>query len=408
MDLLRFSTAGNVDDGKSTLIGRLLLDSGSVPDDQRAAVEQASARRGHDGLDLSLLTDGLKAEREQGITIDVAYRYFSTPRRKLIIADSPGHVQYTRNMVTAASTADLSVILVDATRGVTEQTKRHASVVALLRVPHLVVCVNKMDLAGYEQRAFDRIRAAMESSLARLELDDVVFLPVSALAGDNVVATSEKMRWYDGPPLLSHLESVVVDEDAAARPVRFPVQLVLRADDGRRYAGSLASGALRVGDEVTVLPSGLSSRVQGLEKGGVPVAKAVAPAAVSLRLEDELDVSRGDMIVRRREAPRVEQDLEVMVCWMDRRPLAEGRTYTLQHTTRSARCVVKRVHEQIDMSTLERTPGEALLEQNGIGRVTLRASAPLCFDSYASNRATGALILVDEATQMTAGAGMLL
>jgi bifunctional enzyme CysN/CysC len=409
-ELLRFATAGSVDDGKSTLIGRLLHDSGAVADDQLAAVERASAARG-DRVDLSLLTDGLRAEREQGITIDVAYRYFSTPRRSFVVADTPGHQQYTRNMVTGASTADLAVVLLDARKGLVEQSRRHAFVATLLRVPHLVVAVNKMDLAGWSQDVFERVRDDVERFATKLDVHDLTLVPVSALHGDNVVERSAHMPWYEGPTLLHHLENVHVAGDRNLIDARFPVQYVIRPQsashpDYRGYAGTVASGVFKPGDEVLVLPSGLTTRIAAIDTADGPVAEAFPPMAVTLRLEDDLDVSRGDLVCRPHNAPAVTQDLEAMVCWLSERPLEPGRKLALKHTTRWARAVVKDVRYGVDVDTLHRrdVTGLAL---NDIGRVVLRTTVPVLADPYRRNRATGGFVLVDEATNVTVGAGMV-
>jgi sulfate adenylyltransferase large subunit len=439
LDLLRFTTAGSVDDGKSTLIGRLLYDTKQVFEDQLEHVERASERRGGEGaLDLALLTDGLRAEREQGITIDVAYRYFATPKRRFIIADCPGHRQYTRNMVTGASTADLAVILLDARRGVLEQSKRHAFISALLGIPHLVVAVNKMDLVDYSQERFEELVAEFEGFAKKLtgiagasHGRDIAYMPISALNGDNVVERSEAMPWYDDPAhpatLLELLEQVEVAYDHPYdRPARFPVQWVVRpanatttngtgtgtgtgtgAGDYRGYAGQLASGALRKGDEVMVLPSGRATKIAAIDTYDGELDEAIAPMSLTLRLEDELDVSRGETICRPEEAPTVARELEADVCWMAERPLRPGGRYVLKHTTRSATAVVDEIADHVDVDTLERGVPPAELGLNDIGRVHLRTSAPLVFDPYASNRRTGSFILIDEASNETVGAGMI-
>jgi bifunctional enzyme CysN/CysC len=416
-DLLRVATAGSVDDGKSTLIGRLLYDSKSVFADQLASVERTSADRGDDYTNLALLTDGLRAEREQGITIDVAYRYFSTPARSFIVADTPGHVQYTRNMVTGASTADLALVLVDARKGVVEQTRRHASLSALLRVPHLVLAVNKMDLVGFDPAVFDRIVAdftafTRAAAATGLELPDVTAVPVAALQGDNVVHRSGQMPWYGGPALLEHLEQVHVERDHGEdRPARLPVQLVLRPmsterPDYRGYAGTVASGRLRVGDDVVVLPSGLRTTVAGIDTAGGELEQAVARQAVTVRLADEIDVSRGDLIAAAGDPPVVTSVLEATVCWMTAAPLRPGTRLLVKHTTRTAKAVVTALHDRLDVTTLEREPVEALA-LNDIGRVTLRTATPLAVDPYGEDRTTGAFVLVDDATGATVGAGMV-
>ncbi|MFI1191969.1 sulfate adenylyltransferase subunit CysN [Micromonospora sp. NPDC020750] len=413
MDLLRFATAGSVDDGKSTLIGRLLYDTKSLFTDQLAAVEAVSAARGDEYTNLALLTDGLRAEREQGITIDVAYRYFATPRRKFIIADTPGHIQYTRNMVTGASTADLALILVDARKGLVEQSRRHAFLCSLLRVPHLVLCVNKMDLVDFSQEVFERIADEFTAFAAKLDVPDLTVVPVSALRGDNIVSRSENMPWYDGPSLLHHLERVHIASDRNLQDVRFPVQYVIRPQsttvtDYRGYAGQVASGVLKPGDEVMVLPSGFTSRIAAVETADGPVEEAFPPMSVTVRLEDEIDISRGDMICRPNNAPAVAQDIEAMVCWMDEtRPLQVGGKYAIKHTTRSARAIVRGLHYRLDINSLHRDETAAELRLNEIGRVRLRTTVPLLADEYRRNRTTGGFVIIDEATNRTVGAGMI-
>ena len=409
-DILRIATAGSVDDGKSTLIGRLLYDSKAVFEDQYEAVERASA--GGDYVNLALLTDGLRAEREQGITIDVAYRYFATPRRTFILADTPGHVQYTRNMVTGASTADLAIVLVDARKGMLEQSRRHAFLASLLRVPHIVVAVNKMDLVDWSEEVYEQIRAEFTSFAAKLNVPDLTVVPISALHGDNVVTRSVNTPWYDGSSLLHHLEHVHVASDRNLVDTRFPVQYVIRPQsdehhDYRGYAGTVGSGVLRPGDEVQVLPSGLTTTIAGIDGPRGPVEEAFAPMSVTVRLADDLDVSRGDMICRPLNAPRVEQDLDAMICWMTDEPLRAGRRIAVKHTTRSVRAMVKELQYRLDINTLHREPGADALGLNDIGRVRLRTTQPLFVDDYARNRVTGRFILVDEATNATVGAGML-
>ena len=412
-ELLRIATAGSVDDGKSTLIGRLLYDSKSLFDDQITAVEQVSRDRGHDYTDLALLTDGLRAEREQGITIDVAYRYFATPRRKFIIADTPGHIQYTRNMVTGASTADVALILLDARKGITEQSRRHSFLATLLGVPHLVICVNKMDLVEWSEARFDEIRAEFEEFATRLRVRDMTFIPISALVGDNVVTRSANMPWFDGSPLLSHLERLHVASDRNLVDVRFPVQYVVRPQshdvlDYRGYAGTVASGVLKPGDRVLALPSGLESTVASIETADGPVAEAYPPMAVTVTLTDEIDISRGDMLCRPHNVPHVVQDLDAQICWMDESSaLQVGRKYAIKHTTRWARVVVRAVDYRIDINTLHRDESAVELTLNEIGRVQLRATQPLFVDAYSDNRETGSFILVDESTNKTVAAGML-
>ncbi|MDO3683124.1 sulfate adenylyltransferase subunit 1 [Micromonospora sp. C28ISP2-4] len=413
MDLLRFATAGSVDDGKSTLIGRLLYDTKSLFSDQLAAVEAVSAARGDEYTNLALLTDGLRAEREQGITIDVAYRYFATPRRKFIIADTPGHIQYTRNMVTGASTADLALILVDARKGLVEQSRRHAFLCSLLRVPHLVLCVNKMDLVDWSQEVYERIADEFTAFAAKLDVPDLTVVPVSALQGDNIVTRSENMPWYEGPSLLHHLERVHIASDRNLVDVRFPVQYVIRPQsttvtDYRGYAGQVASGVLKPGDEVMVLPSGFTSRIAAVETADGPVDEAFPPMSVTVRLTDELDISRGDMICRPNNAPMAVQDIEAMVCWMDETsPLRVGGKYAIKHTTRSARAIVRGLHYRLDINSLHRDETAAELKLNEIGRVRLRTTVPLLADEYRRNRTTGGFVIIDESTNRTVGAGMI-
>jgi sulfate adenylyltransferase large subunit len=421
LDLLRFTTAGSVDDGKSTLIGRLLYDTKQVFEDQLEHVAQASERRGGEGvLDLALLTDGLRAEREQGITIDVAYRYFATPKRRFIIADCPGHQQYTRNMVTGASTADLSVILLDARKGVLEQSKRHAFISALLGIPHLVVAVNKMDLVDHSRERFDELVAEFAGFAQKLHGigtgtgmgRDIAYIPMSALNGDNVVDRSQTMGWYEGPTLLELLEDVEVAYDHPYdRPARFPVQWVIRPAQGsdyRGYAGQMASGALRAGEEVLVLPSGRRTTIAAIDTYDGELAEALAPMSVTLRLSDELDISRGETICRAEQAPTVARELDADLCWMSERPLRAGARHLIKHTTRHAEAIVDGLYDRVDVHTLERTaepPTELAL--NDIGRVRLRTSSPLVFDPYARNRRTGSFIVIDESSNETVGAGMI-
>jgi bifunctional enzyme CysN/CysC len=416
MDLLRFATAGSVDDGKSTLIGRLLYDSKSIFEDQLESVERTSRDRGEETANLALLTDGLRAEREQGITIDVAYRYFATPRRKFIIADTPGHVQYTRNMVTGASTADLAIVLVDARNGLTEQSRRHAFLTTLLRVPHLVLAVNKMDLVDYDQAVFDRICGEFSRFATKLEVQDLTFVPISALHGDNVVERSANMPWYDGPSLLHHLEHVHIASDRNLIDVRFPVQYVIRPHassdpelhDYRGYAGQVAGGVLKPGDEVLHLPSGFTTTIQGIDLAGKPVAEAFAPMSVTLRLDDDVDISRGDLICRPNNRPAAAQDIEGMVCWMSaERPLAPRSRLIVKHTTRTVKGIVTDLHYRIDVNTLHRDETATSLSLNEIGRVKLRLTQPVFADTYARNRSTGGMILIDEATNTTVGTVMI-
>jgi bifunctional enzyme CysN/CysC len=413
MDLLRFATAGSVDDGKSTLIGRLLYDSKAIFEDQLESVERTSRERGDEYTNLALLTDGLRAEREQGITIDVAYRYFATPKRKFIIADTPGHIQYTRNMVTGASTADLAIILVDARNGLVEQSRRHAFLTTLLRVPHLVLCINKMDLVGFSEDVFEEIRAEFTAFATKLNIPDLTFIPVSALNGDNIVTRSDNTPWYDGPSLLHHLENVHVASDRNLVDVRFPVQYVIRPmssthPDYRGYAGQVAGGVLKPGDEVVVLPSGFTSRIASIDTADGPVDEAYPPMSVTVRLEDNLDVSRGDLICRPHNQPMVTQDVDAMVCWMDSaQALRPGQKLAVKHTTRSARALVKELQYRLDVNTLHRDDQADELGLNEIGRVRLRTTQPLLCDPYSRNRTTGGFILIDEATNRTVGAGMI-
>jgi bifunctional enzyme CysN/CysC len=413
MDILRFATAGSVDDGKSTLIGRLLYDTKTVFEDQMASVERASHDRGDEHVDLALLTDGLRAEREQGITIDVAYRYFATPRRKFIIADTPGHIQYTRNMVTGASTADLALVLVDARKGIVEQSRRHAFLTTLLEVPHLVLCVNKMDLVDYDQAVYEAIHDEFRAFATKLRVPDLAVIPLSALKGDNVVTRSENMPWYEGSSLLHHLENVHVASDRNLIDARFPVQYVIRPQsdawhDYRGYAGQMAAGVLKKGDEVMVLPSGFMSRIASVETADGEVEEAFPPMSVTIRLEDQLDISRGDLICRPRNAPTPAQDLDAMICWMDETAsLRLGRKYAIKHTTRSARTIVRELQYRLDVNTLHRDDSADSLSLNDIGRVRLRTTVPLMADEYSRNRTTGGFVLVDEATNRTVAAGMI-
>ncbi len=413
MDLLRFSTAGSVDDGKSTLIGRLLYDTKTIFEDQLEHVEETSRRRGDERTNLALLTDGLRAEREQGITIDVAYRYFATPKRKFIIADTPGHIQYTRNMVTGASTANLAIVLVDARKGLLEQSRRHSFIASLLRIPHLVVCINKMDLVDFSEERYEELRAEFRAFAMKLEIPDISFIPVSALLGDNVVERSENMPWYKGTPLLYHLENVHIASDRNLIDVRFPVQWVVRPQsdehhDYRGYAGVVAGGVIKPGDDVVVLPSGLTSKVAAIDTFDGPVAEAFPPMSVTLRLEDNLDISRGDMICRDHNRPNSGQDLEAMLCWMTDRPLTPRSMYTLKHTTKSVRAMVTEMQYRLDINSLHREDNINQLGLNDIGRVTLRSTGPLFYDAYGRNRSTGSFILTDEATNTTVAGGMLL
>ena len=413
MDLLRFSTAGSVDDGKSTLIGRLLYDTKSIFEDQLESIEHTSQERGDDYLDLALLTDGLKAEREQGITIDVAYRYFATPRRKFILADTPGHIQYTRNMVTGASTVNLAIILVDARHGVVEQTRRHSFIASLLQIKHLIVAVNKMDLVDYSEEAFNKVREQYDQFSSKLNVPDIRYIPMSALRGDNVVNKSENMPWYEGSPLLYTLETVHVGNDHNHVDSRFPVQYVIRPQsdkyrDYRGYAGRVAGGVFKPGDEVMVLPSGFTTRVKSIDTYDGPLEEAYAPMSVTITLEDEIDISRGDMIVKPENQAEVSQDLEMMVCWMNEKALVPRGKYRIRHTSRDARCIVKDVRYKVDVNTLHRVEDDKTLGLNDIGRILVRTTVPLLNDSYSRNRTTGSVILVDEFTNETVAAGMII
>lgn len=412
--LLRLATAGSVDDGKSTLIGRLLYDSKAVMEDQWASVEQTSKDRGHDYTDLALVTDGLRAEREQGITIDVAYRYFATPKRKFIIADTPGHIQYTRNMVTGASTAQLVIVLVDARHGLLEQSRRHAFLASLLGIRHLVLAVNKMDLLGWDQEKFDAIRDEFHAFAARLDVQDVTSIPISALHGDNVVTKSDQTPWYEGPSLLSHLEDVYIAGDRNMVDVRFPVQYVIRPhtlehQDHRSYAGTVASGVMRSGDEVVVLPIGKTTRITAIDGPNGPVAEAFPPMAVSVRLADDIDISRGDMIARTHNQPRITQEFDATVCWMaDNAVLEPGRDYVVKHTTRTVRARIAGLDYRLGVNTLHRDKTATALKLNELGRVSLRTQVPLLLDEYTRNASTGSFILIDPDTNGTVAAGMVL
>jgi sulfate adenylyltransferase subunit 1 len=413
-ELLRFTTAGSVDDGKSTLIGRLLYDSKSIFQDQYDDIERISARRGEEGVNLALLTDGLKAEREQGITIDVAYRYFSTPKRKFIIADTPGHIQYTRNMVTGASTANVALLLIDARQGVMEQTRRHAIIASLLQIPHVVVCVNKMDLVDYSEDVFIGIHEDFEAFAAKLDIVDFHFIPISALKGDNVVDRSENMAWYQGPTLMYYLENVHIASDHNFIDCRFPVQHVIRPyndqfHDYRGYAGRVAGGILKVGDEVVALPSGFTSKISRIDSFDGELEEAFPPMSVTVLLEDDIDISRGDMIVRVNNQPSITQDLDVMLCWFDHsKPLQPRGKYTIRHTTQEARCIVSEIRYKLDINTLHRNLEDTELHMNDMGRVLLRSTKPLFTDPYKNNRITGSIILIDEGTNNTVAAGMII
>ena len=413
MELLRFTTAGSVDDGKSTLIGRLLYDSKAIFEDQMDILEETSKQRGEEGINLALLTDGLRSEREQGITIDVAYRYFATPKRKFIIADTPGHIQYTRNMVTGASTANLALLLVDARHGVIEQTKRHAFIASLLQIPHIAVCINKMDLVDHSKEVFDKIKKDFEDFATKLEIKDVRFIPISALNGDNVVDRSENMDWYDGSTLMHLLENIHISSDHNHVDCRFPVQYVVRPQsaeypDYRGYAGRIEGGVFKAGDEVTVLPSGFTSKIKSIDTFDGEIEQAFSPMSVCMTLEDDIDISRGDMIVRQNNQPSTEQDVDLMICWMNERKMIARGKYTIRHTSKTARCIIKDVKYKMDINTLHRNEEDKEIGLNDIGRISIRTTKPLFFDSYRRNRNTGSIILVDEATNETVAAGMII
>lgn len=413
IELLRFTTAGSVDDGKSTLIGRLLYDSKSIFQDQLEAVEQSSKNKGFDYLDLSLLTDGLKSEREQGITIDVAYRYFATPRRKFIIADTPGHIQYTRNMVTGASTANLAVILVDARKGMLEQTHRHAFIASLLRIPHAIVCVNKMDLVDYSQSVYEKIVQDFKAFSSKLDIKDIQFIPISALNGDNVVNRSTNMSWYEGSTLMYNLEHVHISSDFNHIDCRFPVQSVIRPhtlkhQDFRGFAGRIDGGVFKAGDTVKVLPSGFNTSIKSIELNGQSIEEAFTPMSVTMTLNDEIDVSRGDMIVRENNVPVVGQDLEVLVTWMSQTPLYSRTKVIIKHTTKECLAMVSDIKYKIDINTLHRIEHVEVIQMNDIARISIRSSKPIFYDVYKRNRQTGSLIIIDEQTNETIGAAMII
>jgi len=413
-ELLRFTTAGSVDDGKSTLIGRLLYDSKSIYQDQYEQIERVSEKRGEEGVNLALLTDGLKSEREQGITIDVAYRYFSTPKRKFIIADTPGHIQYTRNMVTGASTANVALVLIDARHGVVEQTKRHAIIASLLQIPHLVVCINKMDLVDHNEEVYNKIQDDFEQFAAKLDVKDVSFIPISALNGDNVVNRSEKMDWYGGSTLMYYLENVHIASDHNFIDTRLPIQTVIRPysdefHDYRGYAGRIAGGSFKVGDRVVALPSGFSSEVTKIVGPSGDQEAAYPPQSVTLLLKDDIDISRGDMIVRENNQPEVGQDIDLMICWFDgNKPLTPRGKYAIKHTTQDVRCVVKEIRYKLDINTLSRDQEDKEIKMNDIGRIQIRTTKPLFTDAYRTNRITGSVIIIDEGTNNTVGAGMVI
>lgn len=413
MELLRFTTAGSVDDGKSTLIGRLLYDSKAIFEDQMDILEETSKQRGEEGINLALLTDGLRSEREQGITIDVAYRYFATPKRKFIIADTPGHIQYTRNMVTGASTANLAILLVDARHGVIEQTKRHAFIASLLQIPHIAVCINKMDLVNYDKEAYEKIKSDFQRFSSKLEIKDVHFIPISALHGDNVVDRSNKMDWYEGSTLMHLLENIHIGSDHNHVDCRFPIQFVIRPQsreypDYRGYSGRVEGGVFKEGDEITVLPSGFTSKIKSIDTFNGPIKEAFSPMSVCMTLEDDIDISRGDMLVRENNQPTAEQDINVMICWMNERKMIPRGKYTIRHTTQTARCIVKDIKYKMDINTLHRNEEDKEIGLNDIGRISIRTTKPLFFDSYRRNRNTGSIILIDEATNETVAAGMII
>jgi sulfate adenylyltransferase subunit 1 len=413
MDLLRFTTAGSVDDGKSTLIGRLMYDTKTIFADQLEAIKESSKKRGDENINLALLTDGLKAEREQGITIDVAYRYFATPKRKFIIADTPGHTQYTRNMVTGASTANLAIILIDARKGVIEQTSRHTFIANLLGIKHVIVCVNKMDLVDYDEKVFNKIKAEYTEFTSKLDIPDIRFIPISALKGDNVVNKSEIMTWYDGSTLLYNLENVQINADLNHVDARFPVQWVIRPQsdkyhDYRGFAGNVAGGTFKVGDEVVALPSGFSTKIKSIDGYQEQIEEAFAPMAVTITLEDEIDIARGDMLAKPNNKPEVGQEIDLMICWMGDKPMNPKGKYLLKHTTNEVRAMITETLYKVDINTLHKLEEDKAIEFNDIARIKLKTAKPLMYDSYKKNRTTGALILVDEFTNETVGAGMIL
>lgn len=410
--LLRFTTAGSVDDGKSTLIGRLLYDSKSIFEDQLEAITNTSKKKGHDGVDLALFTDGLKDEREQGITIDVAYRYFTTPKRKFIIADTPGHIQYTRNMVTGASTANAAIILVDARHGVIEQTKRHSFIASLLQIPHVIVCINKMDLVDYSEEAYTKVINQFEEFSSKLLVQDIRFIPISALNGDNVVNRSKHMDWYQGAPLLHTLETMHISSDINKVDARFPVQTVIRPQndkhrDYRGYAGRVASGVFRIGDDITVMPSGFTSKIKTIDTLDKELEEAYAPMSVSITLDDDIDISRGDMIVRSNNKPEPVQDIEVMLCWLNNNPAKPRAKYSIRHTSNEQKAMIQEVVYKINIENLGRNTEDKDLKMNDISKVKIRTTKPLMVDSYRENRTTGSIILVDDTTNETVAAGMI-
>jgi|TARA_B110000908_G_C10267165_1_gene465405 sulfate adenylyltransferase subunit 1 len=413
MELLRFTTAGSVDDGKSTLIGRLLYDSKSIFEDQLQSLEETNSRRGEQGINLALLTDGLRAEREQGITIDVAYRYFATPKRKFIIADTPGHIQYTRNMVTGASTANLAILLIDARHGIVEQSCRHAFISSLLQIPHVIVCINKMDLVDYSEDVFEKIKKDFEDFSSKLDIKDIQFIPISALDGDNVVNRSENMDWFEGSTLMFTLENVHIGSDHNHIDCRFPIQTIIRPQskefpDFRGYAGRIAGGVFKPGDEVMALPSGFTSKIDKIFIKDKEIEEAFSPMSVCMTLQDDIDISRGDMIVRANNSPKAQQDVDLMICWMNEKKLVLNGKYSIKHTSKDARCIVKEIKYKMDINNLHRLENDKEIGLNDIARISIRTTSPLFIDEYKRNRNTGSLILIDEATNETVGAGMIL
>ena len=413
MELLRFTTAGSVDDGKSTLIGRLLYDSKAIFEDQMDILEETSKQRGEEGINLALLTDGLRSEREQGITIDVAYRYFATPKRKFIIADTPGHIQYTRNMVTGASTANLAILLVDARHGVIEQTKRHAFIASLLQIPHIAVCINKMDLVDYQEDAFENIKSVFRNFSSKLEIKDIHFIPISALNGDNVVDRSKNMDWYEGVTLMHLLENIHIGSDHNHVDCRFPVQYVIRPQskkfpDYRGYSGRVEGGVFKTGDNITVLPSGFKTKIKSIDTFEGSIDEAYSPMSVCMTLEDNLDISRGDMLVRENNQPNISKEIDIMICWMNEKKLIPKGKYSIRHTTQTSRCIINEVKYKIDINSLHRNEEDKEIGLNDIGRILIKTTSPLFFDSYRRNRNTGSIILVDEATNETVAAGMII
>lgn len=412
MELLRFTTAGSVDDGKSTLIGRLLYDSKAIFSDQLEAIKTASRRRGEENVNLALLTDGLRAEREQGITVDVAYRYFATPKRKFIIGDTPGHIQYTRNMVTGASTANAALILIDARNGVIEQTIRHTFIATLLRIPHIIVCINKMDMVSYNQDTFEQIKKKFEVVTEKLNILDANFIPISALKGDNVVSQSKLMPWYTGPTLIYLLENINIETNHNHTDARFPVQYIIRPNvdkfhDYRGYAGRVAGGVFHKGDKVLVLPSGFATSIKSIDVMNNPINEAFEPQSVAFQLEDDIDISRGDMIVKPGNMPEIGQDIEMMICWFNEKPLAIGGKYRLRHTTNEVKCIIKEVVHKININTLEEDYNDKTIKMNDIAKIKIKTTKPLIYDPYKKNRNTGSLILIDEGTNETVCAGMI-